>query len=101
MPPAQAREAAKDSWNKLAVDPLFAALIHTLPAAIAEKDVHGVVERLKEMNIAPLCAQNVEHMLCEFRKMVLPEGRATSGERYEGYAALWRECEPIIAWRAA
>jgi len=101
MPPEQAREAAKDSWNKPAVDPLFAALIRALPAAIADEDIHGIVKQLTEMNIAPLCSQNVEHMLCEFRKMMIPEGRAASGERYEGYADLWKQCEAILARRAA
>ena len=97
MPPGMARAATKDSWTTPAVDPIFEALIRTLPAAIAATDVHGVIRQLTDMSIAPLCAQNVEHMLCEFRKMLLPDGRASSCARYEGYAELWRQCELILA----
>ena len=97
MPPGMARAATKDSWTTPAVDPLFEALIIALPTAIAATDVHGVIRQLTDMSIAPLCAQNVEHMLCEFRKMLLPDGRASSSARYEGYAELWRQCEPMLA----
>ena len=97
MPAGQARAAAADGWNDPSVDPLFAKLVEVLPAAIAEKDRHGIIERLSALNVAPLCSQNVEHMLCEWRKMVLPNGRPASGERYEGYAELWREVAPILA----
>ena len=100
MPAGQARAAAADGWNNPLVDPLFAKLVEALPAAIAENDMHGIIERLAALNVAPLCAQNVEHMLCEWRKMVLPNGRSASGERYEGYAELWREVAPILARRA-
>ena len=99
MPAGQAQAAAADGWNDPAVDPLFAKLVEVLPAAIAEKDRHGIIERLSALNVAPLCSQNVEHMLCEWRKMVLPNGRPASGERYEGYAELWREVAPILARR--
>ena len=95
---SQARAAAADGCP--AVDPLFAKLVEALPAAIAEKDGHGIIERLSALNVAPLCSQNVEHMLCEWRKMVLPNGRPASGERYDGYAELWREVAPILARRA-
>ena len=101
MPPEQARAAAKDSWNTSAVDPLFKALIDAMPAAIADGDIHGVVGILEKIHLAPLCAQNIEHMLCEFRKMTIPEGRTASGERFEGYADLWKQCETILARRAA
>ncbi len=70
-----------------------------LLAALADKDRHGIMDRLAALSIAPLCAQNIEHMLCEFRKMDLPEGRAARGERYEGYANLWRDVAPILARR--
>ena len=96
MPVEIARAAAKDSWNKPAVDPLFKDLIDALPAAIADVDIHGIVQLLDEMHLAPLCAQNIEHMLCEFRKMILPEKRSASGQRYDGYAELWQQCEPIF-----
>ncbi len=100
MPEGQARAAAADGWTNPAVDPLFAKLVEVLPDALAEKDGHGIIERLAAKNVAPLCAQNVEHMLCEWRKMVLPDGRPASGERYEGYADLWRDVAPILARRA-
>ena len=99
MSPDQARAAAADGWTNPAVDPLFAKLVEVVPAAIAEKDGHGIIERLSALNVAPLCAQNVEHMLCEWRKMVLPSGRAASGGRYGEYADLWRDVAPILARR--
>ena len=101
MPVEMARAATKDSWNKPAVDPLFKALTDALPAAIADEDIHGIVGRLDEMHLAPLCAQNIEHMLCEFRKMLLPEGRTSNSVRYDGYAELWQQCEAILARRLA
>ena len=97
MPVEMARAATKDSWTNPAVDPLFEVLIGALPQAVAAKDVHDVIRQLTDMSIAPLCAQNIEQMLCEFRKMLLPDGRASSSDRYEGYAELWRQCEPILA----
>ena len=99
MPAEQSRAAVLDTWTNPVVDPLFAKLVEVLPDAIADKDRHGIINRLDDMNIAPLCAQNIEHMLCEFRKMALPAHRAASGERYEGYADLWHEVAYIIARR--
>ena len=96
MPVEMARAATKDSWTNPAVDPLFEVLIGALPQAVAAKDVHDVIRQLTDMSIAPLCAQNIEQMLCEFRKMLLPDGRASSSVRYEGYAELWRKCKPIL-----
>ena len=95
------RAAVTDGWTNPAVDPLFKALVDALPAAIADKDRHGIVDRLAALSIAPLCAQNIEHFLCEFRKLALPEHRAARGERYDGYAELWREVAPILARRFA
>ena len=101
LPTDKARDAAKSLTQKQHVDELFAALITSLPAAVAERDAHGIVEHLTNMNIAPLCAQNVEHMLCEFRKMSLPSQRAHRGEPYVAYAELWTECAPMFVRRAA
>ena len=101
MPVEMARAATKDSWTNPAVDPLFEVLIGALPQAVAAKDVHDVIRQLTDMSIAPLCAQNIEHMLCEFRKMILPEKRSASGQRYEGYAARWQQCEPIFKMRSS
>ena len=97
----QARAAVLDSLTDPGVDPLFAALIDALPAAIAEKDRHGIVDCLAGMHLAPLCAQNIEHMLCEWRKMVLPDGRRARGAPSESYADLWHEAAPILARRSA
>ena len=97
MPAGQAQAAAADGWNDPAVDPLFAKLVEVLPNALA--DGRGIIERLSALNVAPLCSQNVEHMLCEWRKTVLRDGRPASGDRYEGYADLWREAAPILAQR--
>ena len=97
----QARAAVLDSKTDPGVDPLFAALIDALPAAIAEKDRHGIVDCLAGMHLAPLCAQNIEHMLCEWRKMVLPDGRRARGAPSESYADLWQEAAPILGRRSA
>ncbi len=101
MPPPQARAAAADGWTDPAVDPLFAKLVEALPAVLAERDEHGIVEQLSGLGILPLCAQNIEHMLCEWRKMALPDGRRARGELSAGYAELWRAVAPVIARRAA
>ncbi len=53
----------------------FKAGVEALPAALAAVDQHGVVQRLARLHLLPTCAQCVEHMLCEWRKMCLPEGR--------------------------
>ena len=39
-------------------------------------------------------------MLCEWRKMVLPEGARKSGERTTDYEALWQAAAPVFARRA-
>lgn len=38
-------------------------------------------------------------MLCEFRKLVLPEDRPRRGQAYEDYGDLWRQVHPILAKR--
>ena len=101
LPPPQARAAVAGGWSAPAVDPFFAKLIEALTAALAAKDKHGLVGRLQALGLLPLCAQNIEHMLCEWRKMALSEGWRARGDPYEGYAELWRAVAPIIARRAA
>ena len=94
------KKAAKSPTHKQNVDDLFASLITSLPAAVAERDAHGIVEQLTDMHLAPLCAQNVEHMLCEFRKMDLPSHGAARRKPYGGYAELWAACAPMLIRRA-
>ena len=77
------------------------AVFTSIPAALAERDEHGIVEHLSGLGLLPLCAQNIEHMLCEWRKMALPDGRRARGEPSAGYAELWRAVAPVIARRAA
>eukprot|EP00959_Pyramimonas_sp_CCMP1952_P446904 9357407-Pyramimonas_sp.AAC.1 len=40
-------------------------------------------------------------MLCEWRKMCLPEGRTARGDPFEDYKELWLAVAPTIARRAA
>ena len=92
LEPEQARAVVGAAEFTQGVDPIFRRLVSALPDAVAAADEHGIVEK-------PMCAQNIEHFLCEFRKMVLP-GKRHRGGRYDGYAALWREVAPILARRA-
>ena len=60
------------------VDFLFKALLEALPTALAAGDRHGVVDRLSAMQILPLCAQNIEHMLWRVpqdRDLIGPRGK--------------------------
>jgi hypothetical protein len=77
----------------------FDQLLNRLPGALQAKDRHGIVAKLEELGLRPLAAQNVEHMLCEFRKLALPERRPRRGEAYAEYAELWRQVQPILASR--
>ena len=99
MEEGAARAAVKAPWGK-AADFTLDKLLRALPGAFHAMDRDGIIETLEELGLCPLAAQSVEHMLCEFRKLCLPEGRPASGGRYEGYAELWREVAPILARRA-
>ena len=99
MEPEQARAVVGAAEFTQGVDPIFRRLVSVLPDAVATADEHGIVEKLNRLHLMPMCAQNIEHFLCEFRKMVLP-GKRRRGGRYDGYAALWREVAPILARRA-
>ena len=46
-----------------------------------------------------LAAQNIEHLLCEYRSLVLPGGRPQRGQPEE-YIESWRQVQPILATRA-
>ena len=97
----EARAIVGTSPFKAGVDKLFLALLEAFPAALAAVDQHGVVERLARLHLLPACAQCVEHMLCEWRKMRLPEGRTARGEPFPGYKELWMAVAPILSRRAA
>ena len=97
----EARTIVGTSPCKAGVDKLFLALLEALPAALAAVDQHGVVERLARLHLLPTCAQCVEHMLCEWRKMCLPEGRTARGKPFEDLQELWLAVAPTLARRAA
>ena len=40
-----------------------------------------------------------EHMLCEFRKLVMPGQRPPRGEMFDGYRELWEAVAPVILKR--
>ena len=79
---------------------VFDRLLRALPEELKKRDRHGIVAKLEQLGLCPLAAQNVEHMLCEYRKMALPSQRAHRGEQYAAYAKLWTECAPMLARRA-
>jgi hypothetical protein len=83
------------------VDMLFQALLESLPAALAAMDQHGVIDHLARLHILPTCAQCVEHMLCEWRKMCLPAGRQARGDPFAEYRELWEAVAPILARRGS
>ena len=95
-PAEQARARVGTSPFKADVDKFFLALVEALPAALAAVDQHRVVERLARLHLLPTCAQCVEHMLCEWRKMCLPEGRTARGDPFEDYKELWLAVAPIV-----
>ena len=98
MEAGAAREAVKMPLGR-AADVVFHELLLALPGALRARDRHGIVAKLEELGLCPLAAQNVEHLLCEFRKLVLAEGRPKRGQPYEDYAELWRQVRPILARR--
>ena len=100
-PTEQARAMVDTSPFKAGVDKIFLALVENLPSALAAVDQHGVVERLARLHLLPTSAQCVEHMLCEWRKMCLPEGRTARGDPFEDYKELWLAVAPVLARRAA
>jgi hypothetical protein len=100
-PAEQARARVGTSPFKADVDMFFLALVEALPAALAAVDQHRLVERLARLHLLPTCAQCVEHMLCEWRKMCLPEGRTARGDPFEDYKELWLAVAPVLARRAA
>lgn len=92
-----ARMATRDTWTKPAVDPLYAALVDAFPHALRIQDCHHISESLEALNLRPHSAQSLEHMLCEWRKMVVSARRSATSVRYEDYAELWKVVAPIVA----
>ena len=90
-----ARAAVKADWGP-AVAVVFDRLLRALPAALQARDRHGVIAQLEQLGLRPLAAQNVEHMLCEFRKLMLPGKRPPRGEAFEGYRELWEAVAPVF-----
>jgi hypothetical protein len=93
-----ARAAVRDHrWFESIKDPLFQLLIEELPLAVAEADSFKVVDLLEARGIRPFCAQNIEHILCEYRKVIHPRGRpARRRAPYEGYVDLWAAVAPTL-----
>ena len=101
MDEGAARAAVEIYLDKLA-DLVFDQLLRALPDGLKARDRHGIVAKLEQLGLRPLAAQNVGHMLCEFRKLVLPvlpEGRPRRGQASEDYAELWQQVHPILARR--
>jgi len=46
-----------------------------------------------------LAAQNIEHLLCEYRGLVLPGSHPQRGQPSEEYIESWRQVQPILATR--
>ena len=99
LPTEQARAVVGKAPFTAGVDKIFLALVEALPSALAAADRHGVVERLASLHLLPTSAQCVEHMLCEWRKMCLPEGRAARGEPFADYKEMWEAVRPILKRR--
>ena len=88
------------STNEEACHATFESLLTILPGVLAKMDEHGLLRKLEELNIEPLCAQNIEHLLCEFQKMLSSGAtKAKRGREYEEYAELWLRVKPILRSR--
>ena len=94
MDEGAARAAVKADWGPAAAV-VFDRLLRALPAALQARDRHGVIAQLEQLGLRPLAAQNVEHMLCEFRKLMLPGKRPPRGEAFDGCRELWEAVAPV------
>ena len=97
-PTEQARAMVDTSPFKAGVDKIFLALVENLPSALATVDQHGVVERLAHLHLLPTSAQCVEHVLCEWHNMRLPEGRTARGEPFPGYEEFGWQWRPSLRY---
>ena len=102
-PREEAKAFSTDREKAAEADCLFATLLAALPAALRQRDTDGVIAQLERLHLQPLAAQTVEHMLCEYRKILAPGGRTRGGSRTTAadYAALWAAAAPLYARRAA
>ena len=103
LPREEAKAFSTDREKAAEADCLFATLLAALPAALRQRDTDGVIAQLERLHLQPLAAQTVEHMLCEYRKILAPGGRTRGGSRTTAadYAALWAAAAPLYARRAA
>ena len=103
LPREEAKAFSTDRKKAAEADCLFATLLAALPAALRQRDTDGVIAQLERLHLQPLAAQTVEHMLCEYRKILAPGGRTRGGSRTTAadYAALWAAAAPLYARRAA
>ena len=83
MDEGAARAAVEMRLDKPA-DFVFDQLLRALPDGLKARDRHGIVAKLEQLGLCPLAAQNVEHMLCEFRKLVLVAGRHSKATASSG-----------------
>ena len=95
MAEGAARAAVKADWGPAAAF-VFDRLLRALPAALQARDRHGVIAQLEQLGLRPLAVQDVEHMLCEFRKLMLPGKWPPRGEAFEGYRELWEAVAPVF-----
>ena len=77
-------------------DALFAQLCAGITEAVRVRDTDDVVGRLQSHGLLPFVAQTLEHLLCEFRKMLAPEGRERDASRTPDaeYVELWQAAHP-------
>ena len=99
MDAKRAREFSTTRSKFKEADALFAKLCSQLPAALQQRDEDGIVYRLSAHHLQPLVAQTIEHLLCEFRKVLVPENRERGGSKTTDaeYQSLWQSAEPVYA----
>ena len=99
MDAKRAREFSTTRSKFKEADALFAQLCSQLPAALQQRDEDGIVDRLSANHLQPLVAQTIEHLLCEFRKVLVPENCQCGGSKTtdEEYQSLWQSAEPAYA----
>ena len=93
MDAKRAREFSTKRARAREADALFEQLRQELPAAVRRLDDDRVMQRLHAYHLMPLAGQTLEHMLCETRKIMVPEGRERGGPRttQDEYQALWQD----------
>jgi len=99
MDQVKARAFARDKKRGEEADSIFARLMVELPEAVRKMDTDSILARLEDRGLFPLIAQTVEHMLCEFRKCMAPEGRHRGGRITSEveYRNCWLKVEQTFA----